>query len=303
MAARNSDDRQFTEDLECLLRGEEAKSSGANSEYTDTLAFARKLIALREEPRAEFASRLRQRLMVEMAEQDQARQPADSRSWIARLFGQPGLRLAMVSTFVVLAATGLLWRAGLFSMLPEQPAASTPGALSDSGLTAPSAPEASLPDTLMATQGEPAAVAATREATPYTVSGYVVPTNAYGETVTVSLLFQNRGAEGVTLSPFPPEVSIRNASTGQTVHRFVAGESQLALSSMESAHYDISWDQKDTDGNQVVPGTYEVELQAIESVSEKGAPAGSSEVRAVASFEVLPQSEVDTVEGTNAQDN
>jgi len=303
MSARNSDERLFSEDVERLLLGEETLSSHADAEYAETLRFARKLLALREEPRPEFTATLRNRLMTGMAEQDMAAQQDDTRSWFARFFGQPGLRLAMVSTFVVLAAVGLIWKAGLFSMLPAPEAASAPTALSGSGLTPPAAPGMSAPDALLVTQGEEDAAAVARNAAPFTVSGRVAPTNAYGDAIVISLSFQNNGPEGMMLSPFPPEVSIRDVSNGQTVYTFAAGTSQLALSSMESVTYDVSWDQKDAGGAQVLPGAYEVDVQAIESRLEKGDEAESPVTQAVTSFEVLFEARKDTAMTADAPDS
>jgi len=288
MSGRSSDERLFSEDVERLLSGEETLPSRADSDYDETLRFARRLLALREEPRPEFASTLRQRLLTGMAEQDLAASQQDTRSWFSRIFGQPGLRMAMVSTFVVIAAVGLLWRAGLLSMLPGQPAASAPaGAVSDNGMMPP-APAAGEPATLMATQGEADASAAARSTLPLSVQGYVAPTNSYGDRVVVSLVFSNSGTEGMMLSPFPPEVSIRDVANDQLVYAFAAGSSQLALSSMESATYDISWDQKDFDGAQVLPGTYAVDVWAMQSRLEKGFAGESPVTQGVVAFEVLP---------------
>ncbi|MCK9356245.1 MAG: hypothetical protein M0R22_03725 [Dehalococcoidia bacterium] len=303
MSARNSDERLFSDDIERLLRGEETLPSHADAEYAETLRFARKLLALREEPRPEFTATLRDRLMTGMAEQDMAARQEDTRSWFARFFGQPGLRLAMVSTFVVLAAVGLLWKAGLFSMLPAQEAASAPTALSGNGLTPPATSGMNAPDALLATQGEEDAAAVARDVAPFIVSGRVAPTNAYGDTIAISLSFQNNGPEGMMLSPFPPEVSIRDVSNGQTVYTFAAGTSQLALSSMESVTYDVSWDQKDAGGTQVLPGAYEVDVQAIESRLEKGDEAESPVTQAVTSFEVLLEARKDTAMAADTPDS
>jgi hypothetical protein len=303
MSARNSDEKLFSEDVERLLCGEETLSSHADAEYAETLRFACKLLALREEPRPEFTATLRDRLMTGMAEQDMAAQQEDTRSWFARFLGQPGLRLAMVSTFVVLAAVGLIWKAGLFSMLPAQEAASAPTPLSDSGLTPPSTAGMSAPNALLATQGEEDAAAVARSAAPFSVSGRVAPTNAYGDTIAITLTFQNSGPEGMMLSPFPPEVSIRDAANGQTVYTFAAGTSQLALSSMESVTYDVSWDQKDAGGAQVLPGAYEVDVQAIESRLEKGDEAESPVTQAITSFEVLLEARKDTAMEADTPDS
>jgi len=296
MSARNSDERLFSEDVERLLRGEETLPSHADAEYEEILRFARKLLALREEPRPEFTATLRDRLLTGMAEQDMASRQEDTRSWFTRFFGQPGLRLAMVSTFVVLAAVGLIWKAGLFSALPGQPAVTAPAALQESDSVPPTAPAMGAPDLLTAAANESGTAAATaaRAPTPFTVAGHVAPSNSYGEEVSISISFQNSGPEGVMLSPFPPAVSIRDVSNGQTVYTFAAGTSQLALSSMESVTYDVSWDQKDAGGTQVLPGAYEVDVQAIESRLEKGDAAESPATQAVASFEVLVEVRKDT---------
>ena len=83
--ARNRDmEKAFEQDVERLLRGEEPSGAYPDEAYEDTLQFARRLVSLREEPDSEFTSRLRARLLVEMAEQDRDTSQCEG-NWSVRM--------------------------------------------------------------------------------------------------------------------------------------------------------------------------------------------------------------------------
>lgn len=280
MTTRDDDERQFSEDIERLLRGEEPLERLPDADYAETVLFARRLVELRQDPDEEFAGRLRRNLLTDMATRDSRAHEAGS--WFTRLFARPGLRLAMVSTFVVLAAVGLVWRAGLLSpALPEAGDAAPP-----SMLTTPSAPAFPTTDApeMARAQGDAAAKAADEPGVSATYAGpvmltvYVAPTNVSGDDINISLVFRNEGPDGYTLTPFPPGIVIREVATGRVVRTFGAGTSTTALSAMESLQYDVLWNQEDESGRQVQPGRYQIDTEFIEVRLEKGdltVPAGA----------------------------
>jgi len=288
MIPRDNDERQFLEDVERLLKGEEPLERLADADYIETVLFARRLIELRQEPDQEFAGKLRRNLLTAMASQDA--QAQDSRSWFMRLFARPGLRLAMVSTFVVLAAVGLVWRAGLMSTLMPQSSDAPP-----SMLTAPSAPAVPATNAPEMVRGqtnaadksadEPAASAPS--ASPVMLTVYVAPTNASGEDVSIALVFRNEGPDGYSLSPFPPGIVIRDMATGRVVRTFSAGSSTGVISAMESLQYDVIWNQEDDGGRQVQPGRYQVDMESIEARLEKGDMTVSASAYAATAFDIL----------------
>jgi len=288
MTTRDSEERQFSEDIERLLKGEEPLKRLSDADYAETVLFARRLVELRQEPDEKFAGRLRRNLLTEMATRDA--QAGEAGSWFTRLFARPGLRLAMASTFVVLAAVGLVWRAGLLS--PAMPQA---GEVPPAMLTAPSAPAA--PETnapeMARGQADAAAKLADGPATsapttsPVMITVYVAPTNASGDDINIALVFRNEGPDGYSLTPFPPGIIIREMATGQVVRTFSAGTSTGVISAMESLQYTVVWNQEDDSGRQVQPGRYQINAEIVEARLEKGdltVPAGAHDLTA---FDIL----------------
>jgi hypothetical protein len=290
--ARDRDiERAFERDVECLLSGEEPSGAPSDTGYEETLILARRLLALRDDPDEGFATRLRTRLLVQMAEQDRDA-PATEGSWFERLFSRPALRLTVVSTFVILAAVGLVWRAGYFSPMAEQAGdAATSEALDEGGAPAPMLEEAGPEMARVADEEaeEEAPMAPSAEkASPVQIGARSAPVYAFGETVDITLVFENTGQEGVTLAPFPPTIDIRSIETGEVVKSLPEGQSSLALSSMESTTYQLQWNQQTTAGTQATAGRYALDVHTVQAVLEKGdsvQPAGEWDV---VRFEILP---------------
>jgi len=304
MKLRDNAGRQFSDDVERLLQGEEPLADVSDDDYIETVRFAQKLMALRQEPDPVFAATLKQRLAVTMATQDAA--APESRSWFGRAFSRPGLRLAMVSTFVVLAAVGVLWRAGLLS--PAMPGA---GEAPPDMLMAPPAPgttDAAAPEMARAAgdAGKQDANAAVPAAAPATivVAGYATPSAALGDSVSITITLRNEGPDGYTLAPFPPALAIRQSATGQVVYTFAPGTAAHALSGMEFTQFDVTWDQRDSTGAQVEPGHYEVDVEMMQARTEKGDIAVPATGYNVAEFDILPGPSAGTVRdsGTTQQE-
>jgi hypothetical protein len=303
MKLKDNAGRQFSDDIERLLQGEEPLAYVADADYDETLRFARKLMILRQEPAPEFAAALKRRLAVTMATQD-ALAP-ESRSWFVRLFSRPGLRLAMVSTFVVLAAVGVLWRAELLS--PAMPGA---GEAPPDMLIAPPAPgvtDAGAPEMARATdsaakQGADGAM----PAAPATivVTGYAEPSAALGERVIITITLRNEGPDGYTLTPFPPALAIRQSTTEQVVYSFAPGAATHALSSMEFTQFDVTWDQKNSAGAQVEPGRYAIDVEMMETRNQKGDMAVPASGYHVVEFDILAGTSAGTIQdsGTTSEE-
>ncbi len=282
MTPRDRDERQFAEDVDRILRGEEPLSIQDDADYAETLQFAQRLTQLSDDPGEEFAGRLRHRLVVELAEQD-AKQDA-SGSWFVRVFSRPSLRLAVVSTFIVIAAVGFIWRAGMLSPaiprtddpapgimttpLPSDPAESDQRAASqDNGmLTMEGAPPAAAPDAAL------------------TVVGRVSPSVSFGETVSITMHFSNEGTEPVSVAFFPPAIHIRDAMTGRIVYSFAAGDRGDAIQPMESRSYRVEWDYMSSEEIQVEPGRYMVDVAIATAAIDT--EEWTTEVITVAMFDI-----------------
>jgi len=292
--ARNRDmERAFEQDVERLLRGEEPSGAPFDEHYADTLQFARRLVYLREEPNDEFSARLRSRLLVEMAQQDLGASGREG-NWFMRLLSRPALRLAVVSTFVILAAVGLVWRAGYFSPMSEQAGGDLPSETMDEGAApAPMLEEAGPEMARVADEEaeEEAPMAPSAEkASSVQIGVRNAPVYAFGELVDITLLFENTGVDGVTLFPFPPAIDIRNLETGEVVKSLPEGQSSLALSSMESTTYQLQWNQQTTKGTQATAGRYALDVHPVQAVLEKGDSVRPEGAWDISSFEILPPS-------------
>lgn len=279
MKPRDEFERQFAEDIDRLLRGEEPLSIEDNADYAEALQFAQRLMSLREEPDEEFAGQLRHRLVTEMAEQDAKQESSDS--WFVRVFSRPSLRLAMVSTFIVLAAVGLVWRTGMLSPMTPQTEEPGPGIMATPDPSAPEDRAAATDDSFLTTE-EPAPEAAPGAA--LTVQGLVSEMNSYGYPVRITIEVSNEGPEAVSLAFFPPAVHIRDAATGEIVYSFAAGDRSDAIQPMEIRSYRIDWPQEDQAGDQVTSGRYLVDVAVAETTAE--ADKWATEVVTVASFSI-----------------
>lgn len=300
MTRRDDEGLRFTEDIERLLQGEEPLESNADPDYAETVRFARRLLQLQEEPSTEFTVRLRRSLTTAMASQDAARGQAGS--WFTRLFGNPGLRLAVASTFVVLAAIGLVWRAGLLAPGMSQSPDATPGMLtappSVPSQAAPGAPEMARSEEGDKRDGAGDVAMTGLSHSPIAVAANIAPEVSSGESLNISIVFSNTSAEVYHLTPFPPAIAIRETSTGRVVYTFAAGTSSVELSPIEELNYTVVWDQTGWDGTQVESGWYEVDVEGITATVEKGDVAAAAGAQNAACFNILTPTTSSPVENS-----
>ncbi len=296
MAPGDNTGRQFSEDVERLVRGQLPEST--DEDYTATLEFARRLVDLKDDPSPAFTSSLREELMLKLAQQDVQSAAQEQPSLLVRLFGGRTVRLAVVSTFIVVAALGLVWRAGLLSpMMPagsdEAPSLMQDGAAQDSEEAAPEEGDGEAPEMIRATDkmDEDAGAASTPpSATPVVIRAEAATAVVHGESVAISLFFENSGPEEMTLTPFPPAVILRDMNTDASVYVFPSGTSSLALSSMESMQYDVIWEQTDQASTQAPAGVYAVDVGPTTATAEGGDNgAAALEALEVAVIEVLSE--------------
>ncbi|MFW5936157.1 MAG: hypothetical protein ACOCSC_02595 [Candidatus Hadarchaeota archaeon] len=90
-------------------------------------------------------------------------------------------------------------------------------------------------------------------------SSYYVPS---GKEVHISFTFRNKGIEKLNFSPFPPELEIEE-SFGEVVHHFSPGNKEIELEPGEEIMYSYVWDQRNSRGDLVGPGTYNVVMKNV----------------------------------------
>lgn len=93
------------------------------------------------------------------------------------------------------------------------------------------------------------------------------PSYLPGETVRLTLEFENDHSKRVTLSPFPPKIEILHGITGRVVELFPAGTQEVELEPGDTISHTYKWNQLDESGEQVTPGSYSVMLGDV-SISD-----------------------------------
>ena len=79
-----------------------------------------------------------------------------------------------------------------------------------------------------------------------------------GEQVKIEISVHNPISRTVIVSPFPPEMEISSKENQQLIRSFIPESNEVQFEGNETKTFSLTWDQKDTDGNQVVPGYYRV---------------------------------------------
>ncbi len=108
----------------------------------------------------------------------------------------------------------------------------------------------------------PALAPAPRPAPPPPFERSIVPEEAHylpGELVTVKLSITNVSSEVFTMGPYPPEIQVTPGLDYNHVLFSQPGIKQtLEIKPGETVSVDFSWDQKDSAGEQVPPGWYNI---------------------------------------------
>jgi hypothetical protein len=246
MDKKTNNEKEFGNDVDRLLAGKQFKAGGISGEdYEKTVKFAGMMLESRVEPSPAFKENLRRRLLLKLAEQEMEteRKKEGARTFweaIKRLVPRnPVWRTVAATVSVVVIALVIVWRAGVFPVQTNQPMLGVPAPTS--GIT----------------QG-PVEVKSTASQTSYKL----------GEQVSVTITFENKSGEPLTLTPFPPEVII--AATSLRPYRTIPGGESRTLLPGEVAEYVITWNQCDNEGQQVPPGDYVVEMLDIGLNDGKG---------------------------------
>jgi hypothetical protein len=239
MDKKTNPEKEFGNDVDRLIAGKQFKAGGTSEEnYEKTVEFAGMMLESRVEPSPAFKENLRRRLLLKLAEQEmEAQRKAEgARSlWEAvkhMVHRNPVWRTVAATVSVVVIALVIVWRAGVFPVQTSQPVLGTPAPTSGT------------------TQG-PVEVKSTASQTSYKL----------GEQVSVSITFENKSGEPLTLTPFPPEVII--AATSLRPYKTIPGGGSRTLLPGEVAEYVITWNQRDNEGQQVPLGNYVIEMLDI----------------------------------------
>jgi len=269
-------EKVFSGQLDRALAGQAVQIDvDAQDDLRTALEFSRRMVDLRPDPRWQFQTVLKVNLIQKLKEQE-ASQPS-GRPWFLKILPrEPIWQIAAVLAVMVVVG-GVLWgtvfRAGTPEVVnaPTKPLATT--AASPTQL-----PAATVPQSTAAPQPQiaaaPAATAA--PALPFT-SIYTAPANQYlaadgsndkavylrGEPVRINVSWKNLTSQQISIQEFPPIVSLMEASDGQPVYTFSAGQTGRTISPGENAIFTFIWDQRNSQGNLVSPGRYYLELEEM----------------------------------------
>lgn len=245
MAERSKEEKQFSEDLDRLLAGEELRpAEGAGEDYRATVEFARKLLSHRDGLSPHSREQLRSMLLSRLAEQE-AKAVRRRQPWWGQLLHNPVWRTATVTVAIAALAMAVIWQSGMLGQPQGELAQRTP---------APSP----APSPLLAPAAAPQPAIA--PAPPRALEKRALDTSPVrmGQEVRVQLEFTNKGSQPLDLPRFPPALRIARSGTDQVVRSFPAGASSRQVQPSETVQYTLVWDQKDDSGQQVPPGTYSV---------------------------------------------
>lgn len=244
MGSEREIEKQFSENLDRLLAGEELKPDQiADEEMRSALEFARKMAELRATPTESYQARLKACLLQKLEEQEAKAQ--EKRGWLWNLAHQPVWQAVTAALFVIILG-GIMWGAGLLR------------------LSGPAAVPAPLPAPVPAPAPAPRPAPVPRPGTLFSVDASTNKTiYQSGEAVKIDLVMRNVSAQPLKIEKLPPILSLMQESTRQPVYTFAAGNETLTLAPNQVASFSMTWNQMDYQGR-LLTGSYYVELEDLE---------------------------------------
>ncbi|HEY32951.1 MAG TPA: hypothetical protein G4O10_07580 [Dehalococcoidia bacterium] len=284
MDKERNEEQEFLKDVDRFLNGEEVTpDEGTNEDTRSAIEFARKLTELRAEPSPEFQESLKSKLLRKLTEQEVAAREKVGANWLRdfmdRLMPQsPVWRTAVVTVAILMVATGVMWRTGMFT-----PTGGLEGETLNGRFSEETFDDESQKWNGMAVAGEqeeeeegeavvnippwPGAeddasifgeelqleieITAIEAITRLAGAGFTAP---YGDEVTLTLVFTNTGSEPITIDM--PQITIAGAPEIGIVYTLSAVDDPVELIPSEPLHMLFVWEQQDSTGAQVTPGVY-----------------------------------------------
>ncbi len=255
MSRETNEEKDFSEDIDRVLAGQEVKAGeDVSDDYSTALQFAQKLKGLGDAPSPVFKNQLRRRLLLKLAGHEAERRKEERASFweaLRKLVPRsPVWRTATVTVVVAVLAVIVVWGTGIFTQAPGQWAekgtapAMVPTPVPAPLPTAPEGPPVAMLDSGGVLKLEPV---------PAETKAYLL-----GEEVKIELVFRNAGSESIEVAPFPPAIQISQADTGEVVRSFAPGVESVGISASGTLTYTLVWNQLDDSDQPVEPGRYSV---------------------------------------------
>jgi hypothetical protein len=255
--------KKFTENLDRILAGQEIKADlKMDAELRATLDFTRKMTALRTAPSAQYQTRLKARLLQQLDEREARKRERRSSFW--RMLRTTPVWAGATAALFVIIIVSIVWRSGFFQPSIQAPSTTYPAATTAAPTTtAAPKPIAAAPISVEAKTDK--------------------PVYQFGESVKIVLSMKNVTDGQLTVTDFPPILSVMQEDTKQPVYTFTAGKATRTLASNEAANYTYTWNEVDFKG-QPVTGRYYIELEDLDYQGQAVKLNLSQPVR----FEILP---------------
>lgn len=253
MSKEINEEREFSENVDRLLAGEEVTAGEDMSEdYRIAIEFSKKLIECREDPSASFKAQLKERLLLKLAgqEADAARKKERAnRFWegLRNLFPRrPVWQYATAMVAVLMLVFAIVLSSTVFAPSPmvEEPVNGDEGPI----------------------MGTPEQNLLGLEAIPQETAISLAE-----EVVEIELVFQNISSESFTVASFPPSIEILRIDDGEVVRNLGAGDDRVEILPSESVTYTLVWDLRDNSGEKVLHGWYSINVNDV-ILSKAGEP-------------------------------
>ena len=252
--------RKLSESVDDILKGEQIdiRANGEGDEYSETLAFAQRLVERRINVRPAFKASLRSKLLSQLNQEEvkmTSIQKKHNGFWGVLKHLIPRNPVWQTVTVVIVFAIigGVVWLNITPTTTPEP--------------TTPISPTQVAP--IM-----PLRLEATTEK-----KGYLP-----GEEIKIELSFTNVSSKTITISPMLPEMEIISSGKQDIVRSFVQGSDEHKLEPGKTLTNALVWDQKDNNGQLVSPGYY---LLNVGEIQIEGTEPGATGTRPGNILEIL----------------
>jgi hypothetical protein len=252
MGRERENEKKFNEYLDRILAGEVIKADPSmDKELRDALDFARKISEYGATPSAQYQARLKASLLQKLEEQEELQKQKRGSFW--DVFRSHPVWQGAAAVLVVIIALTVVWRAGVFQPSPIEMSKATTTTTATIAAPTANAPAATTTAGYSSELAAPVSVEAKTDKTAYNP----------GEDVKIEVTMRNVTGGQLTVTDFPPILSLMHENTKQPVYTFSAGKATRKLAPNGTATYTYTWKQIDFNG-QPVSGSYYVELEDLE---------------------------------------
>lgn len=237
MGKEVNDEKEFLENLDRLLAGEEIKADQvASDDCRSAIDFAKKIVECSIEPSPAFKKRLKGRLLQKLVEQEAEVHQKEKVNWFWEGLRKLFLRRP-VWQYATAMVVALIMIVSAIVLSPDE------------------GPIIVMPENLLGLEAVP-------QETVISLAE---------EVVEIELVFQNTSSESLIMALLPPSIEILRIDDGEVVRNLEAGDDRVEILPSESMTYILVWDLRDNSGEKVLPGWYSININDV-ILSKAGEP-------------------------------